>query len=272
MATTSGIASEIPASTVLVVDAQRLFAEVLARRLREVPAIGHAQVAWSVDQARLTADDRTPDVVLLDPDLEGESGLDLVRHLAGLPGPPRVVVVSRGSDPSAVVHGLVLGVRGWVSKQSSFGDLLQAIDAVRRGDLHLPPAAWRPVVLQLLNERSTRAAQESFLGELTERQAQILRCLVAGMTRAEIAKSLKVSPHTVRTHLRDMFRIVGVHSTPHLVAVARAAGVTGAPNGASVERVLRDAAPRTDSRVRVSPLPPTYAPALARRTELTTSP
>jgi DNA-binding NarL/FixJ family response regulator len=216
------------APVVLIVDDHRVFAEVLARRLRRIPAIAEVQIAFTLQQARAAVAHRPPDVVLLDPELAGESGLDLFTHLEGLPTRPRVLVVADGTDPSAVVQGLVLGVRGWITKATPFNDLLHAIAAVQQGELHLPSTAWRPVVLELLTERTNRSAQDTFLGELTERQAQILHCLLAGMTRAEIAKSLRVSPHTVRTHVRDMFRIVGVHSTPHLVAQARAAGMTGA--------------------------------------------
>jgi DNA-binding NarL/FixJ family response regulator len=223
----------IAESTVLVVDEHRLFAELLARRLRLVPTIADVQPAFTLKQARLLLERRPPDVVVLNPDLEGASGLDLLRHLDALPSRPSVVVVADGSEPSAVVRGLVLGVRAWVSKESPFDDLLNAIAAVQQGDVHLPPQAWRPVVMELLSERGARATQQTFLSGLTERQGQILRCLVVGMTRGEIATDLGVSPHTVRTHVRDMFRIVGVHSTPHLVAQARAAGITGPPDRGS---------------------------------------
>jgi DNA-binding NarL/FixJ family response regulator len=212
---------------VLVVDDHRVFAEVLAEHLRRLPSVTAASVAFTVDEARRLAEHQPPDVVLLNPGLDGESGLDLIKHLDFLPTRPRVLVVADRSEPSAVAEGLVRGARGWVSKESPFDDLLSAIDAVHEGEVHLPAGVWWSVVLELLAERSTRSDQEAFVAGLTERQGQILRCLVAGMTRTEIAKALEVSPHTVRTHVRDLFRIVGVHSTPHLVARARAAGVTG---------------------------------------------
>jgi DNA-binding NarL/FixJ family response regulator len=212
---------------VLVVDDHRVFAEVLADHLRRTPDVTAVSVAFTVEEARQRAERQHPDLVLLDPHLDGESGLDLLHHLDLLPSRPRVLVVADLSDPSAVAQGLVLGVRGWVSKESAFDDLLSAIDAVHEGELHLPAGVWWSVVLELLSERSTRSTQQAFVAGLTERQGQILRCLLVGMTRVEIAKSLHVSPHTVRTHIRDMFRIVGVHSTPHLVARARAAGGTG---------------------------------------------
>jgi DNA-binding NarL/FixJ family response regulator len=140
-----------------------------------------------------------------------------------------VLVVADDSESPAVVRGLIRGAHGWVTKDGPYDDLLTAIEAVRDGRLHLPAAAWGPVVQELLHQRSARTAQQDFISPLTQRQREILTYLVAGLTRTEIAAQLGVSPHTVRTHVRDMFRVVGVHSTPHLVAQARSAGVQGTP-------------------------------------------
>jgi DNA-binding CsgD family transcriptional regulator len=97
------------------------------------------------------------------------------------------------------------------------------------GEVDRPGVAWGPVVMELMAQRSARHTREEFVQRLTGRQREILRCLVAGMTRAQVAEHLGVSPHTVRTHVRDMFRVMGVHSTPVLVEQASAAGVEGIP-------------------------------------------
>lgn len=215
-----------PGADVLVVDDHRVFAETLAARLGSETGIREAQAVFSLGQAKDSAMHRSPDVVLLDPCLGDESGLDLVPHLDLLPRPPGVVVVADGHDPAAVVEGLTLGIRGWVSKEDRIEDLLQAIETVRNGDVHLPVEAWRPVMLELLADRRGRYRTDGFAESFTGRQRQILQCLVAGMSRTEIAERLSLSPHTVRTHLRDMFRAAGVHSSARLVARARAAGIT----------------------------------------------
>jgi DNA-binding NarL/FixJ family response regulator len=218
---------------VLVVDDHLLFAEVVSRSLRRSAKVADARPARSVREAREAVETRTTDVVLLDPDLGGESGLDLITHLDALPARPRVVLVADAEDHSSLVDALSAGVQGWLSKESSLEELLRAVEAVHRGDVHLPPHAWSPTVLDSLRARGTEPAsgRQPLVEVLTHRQRQVLACLVAGLARAEIAQALGVSPHTVRTHVRDMLRVAGVHSTPHLVARARAEGLR--PDGAA---------------------------------------
>jgi two-component system nitrate/nitrite response regulator NarL len=214
---------------VLVVDDRRAVAEGLAGRLRQEPVIGEVDVAVSLAQARAVVAHRPPHVVLLDPDLGGQPGLELIPHLDTLPVRPCVLVVADVDEPAVVVEALVLGAHSWVPRDVTFEDLLSAVTAARQGELHRPGVAWGPVVMELMAQRDARDAREEFVGQLTTRQREILRCLVAGMTRAQVAAHLDVSPHTVRTHVRDMFRVMGVHSTPHLVTQARSAGVEGIP-------------------------------------------
>jgi DNA-binding NarL/FixJ family response regulator len=219
--------------SVLVVDDHRLFAEVVARSLRRAATVADARPAGTVREARAVVEERTTDVVLLDHDLAGESGLDLVPHLDALPTRPRVVLVGDDGDHGSLVDALSAGVQGWLSKHSSLEEVLRAVEAVHRGDVHLPPHTWSPEVLDRLRARGTEpaAGTQPLVEVLTQRQRQVLECLVAGLRRAEIAHELRVSPHTVRTHVRDMLRVAGVHSTPRLVARARAEGVR--PDGAS---------------------------------------
>jgi len=70
-------------------------------------------------------------------------------------------------------------------------------------------------------------AQPSLLDDVTSRELEVLRCLVAGMNRAEVASRLFLSTNTVRTHVQSLLRRADVHSTLTLAAVARDLGVTG---------------------------------------------
>jgi DNA-binding NarL/FixJ family response regulator len=213
----------VAVSSVLVVDDHHVFAELLAKRLRRETAVEHAQVACTVAQARSALGMRAPDVVLLDPDLEGGSGLDLIPYLAQLGTRPRIVVLT---DHSGVPEQGLPADCGWVSKESPFEDLLRAIDAIQRGEVPRPDA---PEPSGPFADRSGVVLQlRSGVRPLTERQAAVLECLLAGMTRAEVATRLRLSPHTVRDHIRHLFSILGVSSTPELIARARAGAVTEA--------------------------------------------
>ncbi|MGZ4536411.1 MAG: response regulator transcription factor, partial [Nocardioidaceae bacterium] len=68
-------------------------------------------------------------------------------------------------------------------------------------------------------------AEPSFVDDLSPRELEVLQLLVAGLSRAEVAERLVVSPNTVRTHVQNLLKAADVHSTLALVAVAREAGV-----------------------------------------------
>jgi DNA-binding NarL/FixJ family response regulator len=207
--------------TVLLADAQQLFVDVVARRLRREPGVGEVHTAVDAETTRAAAGLRPPDVVLLDPDLPGGGGLALVDELVGGTCDTRVVVVADGAVTARVVEALTHGARGWVSKRETVDELVASIRTVHRGEVALPKRSWGPVVLEMATERRLGPQRDRFVGELTQRQRQILALLVRGLSRREIAAELEVSPHTVRSHIQDMLTTVGVHSTPSLVAHAR---------------------------------------------------
>jgi DNA-binding NarL/FixJ family response regulator len=223
----AGLAGQV-ASHVLVVDDHRVFAEALAHRLRGMPSFAGAQVACTVAEARAAAGAQGPDLVLLNPELEGGSGLDLIGHLDELPRRPRVVVLDNGTEPLPAVRRRLIGSGGWVSKESRFEDLLAAMLAPDGAPLW-PAAAPGPVSLELATGRSAGSPGSSGAPSLSQRQADVLGCLVQGMTRAQVATHLRMSRHTVRDHVRHLFRITGVTTTRELVAGARAVQDTEGP-------------------------------------------
>jgi two-component system nitrate/nitrite response regulator NarL len=114
-----------------------------------------------------------------------------------------------------------------VVKDSPIEDLLRAISDVAKGHLFLQSSTIEPVVRLLLTEGGKETAGASFLNQFSARELDVLRCLVAGMTRNEVAQHLFLSPNTVRTHVQKLLRVTGLHSTLALVALAREHGVTG---------------------------------------------
>lgn len=210
---------------VLLVDDHRLFAEVLAARLALDPAVGVVEHAPSLSVARACLGRFRPDVVLLDHDLGGVCGLDLMPDLKQVDPVPRVVVLSASSRTETIVSSLRAGADGWVPKDSGIGGLVDAIGAAWGGQLTLPATHWEAVVRGLLPDPAPEGRAGRLRG-LTDRQHDVLRCLVSGMTQREAADALYLSPHTVHTHVQVMFRHLGVRSTPSLVALARECGVT----------------------------------------------
>jgi two-component system nitrate/nitrite response regulator NarL len=215
------------ATTALLVDDHRLFTEVLAARLRNEGAAERVETVYALDHARAVVNVLHPDVVLLDRQVGDDDGLRLLPHLSLLPRRPRVLVVSGRVRASDVVDTLAAGADGWIGKDSGIPLLLEAMATVMRGELYLPAAMLRPVVNRLLREGRHRAQETTFVEQLSARETDVLRCLVAGMTRAEAAARLFVSTNTIRTHVQNLLKRAEVHSTGALVAKARELGVPG---------------------------------------------
>lgn len=220
---TSGAAGAV----ILLVDDHRVFADVLAEALLTTEGIARVSHAWSLDTARALLAADPPDLVLLDLALAGESGFDLLAELAHGEDAPATIVLSGSSEPRLIVKALEGGADGWLSKTTRMEALVAAVWQVLDGQMYLAPATLRPVLMHLLAELRGRDEAADFLAELTPREVEVLRCLVSGMSRAEVAQHLFVSMNTVRTHVQSLLRRSDQHSALALVAFARSHGVKG---------------------------------------------
>ena len=211
--------------TVLVVDDHRLFADVLVSRLEQEWSVAAAMAAYGLDEARVVARRLQPDLVMLDYNVEDELATTLIPDLRRLPSPPQVVMLSATEEPPAIIDSIDSGAAGWVIKGARIDVLMSAAREVMEGRMYLSPTTVRPVVEELLGR--SKAREPTFVDNLTERQLDVLRCLVAGMTRTETAAHLFITPNTVRTHVQHLLKASDTHSTLALVARARHLGVVG---------------------------------------------
>jgi DNA-binding NarL/FixJ family response regulator len=212
---------------ILLVDDHRVFAEVLGEALLAEGGIGRVNHASSLDAARVLLTTDPPDIVLLDLVLADESGFELLGELARTADAPAAIVLSGSSEPRLIVKALECGAKGWLSKTTRLDALVTAVWQVLDGQMYLAPATLRPVLTHLLSDAQGREAAAGFVADLTPRELEVLRCLVSGMTRAEVANHLFVSMNTVRTHIQSLLRRSDQHSALALVAFARSHGVKG---------------------------------------------
>ncbi|WP_246142764.1 response regulator [Nocardioides rubriscoriae] len=212
---------------ILLVDDHRVFADVLAMRMRDEPTIGRIDVACSLSEARANLHRSCPDLVLLDVQLDGEVGLDLFGDLRAMATPPDVLMLSGVEAAHVIVEAFRSGAQGWVAKTAPFDTLMFAAQEVLRGHMYLAPPTLKPVLVYLLVHSTARDVAPSFIDDLTPRQVDVLRCLVEGMSRAECAQRLHLSVHTVRTHVQQLLKQADLHSTLALASRARALGLPG---------------------------------------------
>ena len=184
---------------------------------------GHEVAAEYSRAADLLADPALPDydLLVLDLSLPGIDGFDVLRRLAGLARRPAVLVLSMHEELPYVREALALGARGYLTKAGADDELLQALDAIARGEEYLGSG-----VRELL--ASIDPDRDPAFPELTARELQIVRALVAGDNIRTIADRLGLSRKTVYVHRSALLGKLNVASDVDLVRLARQRGMLAA--------------------------------------------
>lgn len=161
-----------------------------------------------------------PDVILLDLDLGGESGLDCLEKL-GRQSAARVLVLTGSSDPEIHQRAVVRGARGVVHKQQSAEVILRAIEKVSGGEIWLDGANLGRVMTALASAKGADP-QAAKIAELTAKERQIVTAVVtekAARNKA-IADKLHMSEHTLRNHLTTIYSKLEVQGRMELYLYA----------------------------------------------------
>ena len=216
---TTAPAVEAPALRVALLHPQRIWAETLEGMLRSWPGLDVVMTHTTYEWTRGAVARGDAEVALLGLDGGGVVPQQIEGLRQAWPA-LAVVVISDATDPELITSAVRAGVRGWVRPSASIGHLVHTLYGVRNGETWLPPDVTTSVLDGLLEAEKTRAASRRAISKLSERELEILECLAQGMTRDEIGRQYRLSPHTVRTHINHVLHKLGVHSTLAAVSLA----------------------------------------------------
>jgi len=200
---------------ILLADDHTLFVEALQKVLEtDFDLVGSVEDGRALLEA---APRLQPDVILLDLSMPLLNGLDAARQLKRLVPDCKLVFLSMHGDPTYVTEAFRAGASGYVLKRANATELIQAIKAALRGQLHVSPLLAKGVLDPLLRQRpSSSRAQAS----LTLRQREVLQLVAEGRTLKEIASILCVSIKTVEFHKTRIAKQLGLRRTADLTKYA----------------------------------------------------
>lgn len=168
---------------------------------------------------------RRVDVVMMDIRMPELDGLAATRAVLELPDAPRVIVLTTFGLDEYVTEAIRAGASGFVLKDASASDLVDAIRAVASGDAVLSPAVTQTVLKQAREAVMPAVREVPGIDQLTDRERDVLEQLAAGCSNAEIAEALFLSEATVKTHLGRVMAKLGVRDRVQAVIAAFEAGI-----------------------------------------------
>jgi DNA-binding NarL/FixJ family response regulator len=218
---------------VLLADDQRLVRESLATLLGLLDGIELVATASNGEEALAFCGRHQPDVVLMDIRMPRMDGIEATRRLREDQPDVRVIALTTYADDESVLGALRAGARGYLTKDASSEDIHRAILTVAAGAAALDPAVQNHVVAALSADAPRpgpgAAATQTLPDDLTPREAEVLALIAEGLTNAEIAERLFVSPTTIKSHINHVFAKAGLRDRTQAVNYAYRTGLATPP-------------------------------------------
>ncbi|GAB4497848.1 MAG: response regulator transcription factor [Anaerolineales bacterium] len=164
-----------------------------------------------------------PDVILMDLQMPRMDGITAIGHLRSDFPEIAIVILTTYNEDDLMIRGLQSGARGYLLKDSSRENLLDAIHAAARGETLLKPE----ILARVLAPQSAPKPASSTQAEstLTERELEVLQLAAKGERNKEMAYKLGITERTVKAHLQSIYQKFGVDSRAAAVAVAAGKGL-----------------------------------------------
>jgi DNA-binding NarL/FixJ family response regulator len=211
--------------SVLIADDQALVRAGFRMILETDPGI--RVVAEAADGAQaVDAGKRThPDIVLMDIRMPMIDGLEATRRLLASPQPPRVLMLTTFDLDEYVFDALLAGASGFLLKDVSPENLLAAIHTIAQGDSLLSPSVTTRLIEAYVRDHPPGVGPVPGLEQLTPREHEILVLVAGGLSNAEIADLLVLSPLTIKTHVARILDKLDIRDRVQAVVLAYETGI-----------------------------------------------
>ncbi|GAA4072666.1 MULTISPECIES: response regulator transcription factor [Actinomadura] len=215
---------------VVIVDDQGMVRTGFGVLLNAQPDIEVVGEAVDGAQALSVIAELRPDVVLMDVRMPVMDGLEATRRLLkGEHGAgdavPKVLMLTTFDLDDYVYEALRAGASGFLLKDASADELAEAVRIIAAGDALLSPSVTRRLIAEFARLGAPRAPSRERLGELTERETEVLALVARGLSNSEIAAELVVAEQTVKTHFGRILTKLGLRDRPQAIVYAYEVGL-----------------------------------------------
>jgi DNA-binding NarL/FixJ family response regulator len=208
---------------VLIADDHPLFRKGMRAVVEALPEMEVAGEATTGEDAVALAASLEPDVILMDLQMPGGSGISATRTILNASPHIRILIVTLFDDIESVFTALRAGARGYVLKDAGEDAMARAIQAVGRGEAIFSPA----IATRLMDYFAAPhpAVPKELFPSLTEREREVLRLIAQSHTNADIARQLSLSVKTVHNYVSNIFSKLQVADRAQAIVRAREAGL-----------------------------------------------
>ena len=169
---------------------------------------------------------RPCDVILMDIEMPIMNGIEATRQIRKLSG-PEVIILTTFDRDDYLFEALQAGAAGFLLKNAEPEKLLEGIRTVASGDALLAPEVTRRVITEAVLPRDRTQPASEAIGQLTEREREVLILMTQGLSNGEIAKELFVGETTIKTHVSSCLAKLGARDRVQAVIHAFEHGLTG---------------------------------------------
>ena len=188
---------------VVIVDDHDLFRTGLRNLLEEQSVHVVGEAAAGAEAVRAVAE-LTPDVVVMDLNMPGMSGVEATRQITSISPLTRVVVLTISDQDGDVMDAILAGACGYLLKDASIQDLIRGIGAAAVGESLISPTIAAKVLRRVRSSSSQPEIERTIRAELSDREIEVLKLIANGKDNAMIAGELHISPKTVKNHISNI--------------------------------------------------------------------